>query len=319
MPPASAPFLTKRLVATVIDNEVVDTRQPPWQPILANASLAIKPPPPPTEEEVAAWRTKQNELAAQAQTRYETWLGDYPPPKPIDLIRDRPATSSHPTHHKFRERRKEMELAPKHWSNPDRVAHERERIEEVLKSSLYMVHPPYPKAGGGMKNREFSYMGSSYDYRQRQPSKEIAGTCSFMRTKPRTESERINLSLQVRRLCTPPMRTRCPPTRGHTSRGPSAPPSPSTLPSPPRSLPRSPLAHLLLNGIAGGLAPRHNVRRPMDIRPEVRQSAALHAGHVREPLPLGLAAEMDARGAWRLRDELPARHRRLAARVHPPR
>ena len=54
MPPASAPFITKRVVAEVVDNEVVDTRQPPWQPILANASLALKPPPPPTEEELAA-------------------------------------------------------------------------------------------------------------------------------------------------------------------------------------------------------------------------------------------------------------------------
>lgn len=35
-------------------------------------------------------------------------------------------------------------------------------------------------------------MSSSYDYRMRQPSKEVAGTWPFMRTRPRSESARIN-------------------------------------------------------------------------------------------------------------------------------
>ena len=233
MPGCGSPFLTKKVVATVVDNEIVDTRQPPWQPILANASLALKPLPPPTEEEVAAWKAKQNDLAAQAQTRYETWLGDYPPPRGVDAV-VRPATSGHPTHHQFRERRKDQELSPKHWSNPDRVAHERERIDAVLKSSLFMVHPPYPKAGGGIKNREFSYVASSYDYRQRMPSKEIAGTCSIMRTKPRTESERINIVLQV---CADPrmLRPHCPCTRVHRRTCPCTPP-PTLHRLPPRPL-----------------------------------------------------------------------------------
>eukprot|EP00965_Chrysotila_dentata_P105314 3478330-Pleurochrysis_carterae.AAC.1 len=39
-------------------------------------------------------------------------------------------------------------------------------------------------------------MSNTYNYRQREPSKEIAGSVSILRVKPRTESERVNATVK---------------------------------------------------------------------------------------------------------------------------
>eukprot|EP00908_Phaeocystis_cordata_P016820 Transcript_28137.p1 GENE.Transcript_28137~~Transcript_28137.p1 ORF type:complete len:383 (-),score=113.61 Transcript_28137:43-1113(-) len=195
MAPSCAPHVTRKMVREVLDPAVEDRSKPPFAYVLNHVPPAFTDPSKPlyeTEEEALAQKTLRESLALQAQTRYEQWLEENPAPK----IVGEPSRSTHPTHHMFRVRTREKELAPKHWQNPNRVLHERERIEAVLDSALYMRHPPYPKQGGGIKNLGFSYMSAAYDYRQRQPSKEVSGTVSMLRTRPRTESERINKSLQ---------------------------------------------------------------------------------------------------------------------------
>ena len=81
------------------------------------------------------------------------------------------------------------------------VLHERDRIDRAvtMATAAFLDNPPYPKQGGGVKNVEFSYMSSGYDYRQRQPSKEVSGTWSIMRTRPHTESARINEAVASQR------------------------------------------------------------------------------------------------------------------------
>lgn len=93
---------------------------------------------------------------------------------------------------------------------------ERERIDRTLatsksnsfvgesglhSASSFPVYPPYPKEGGGGRNGEFSYMHASYDLRARLPSKEVAGTTSALRVRPRTESSRINEAVEQQRPC----------------------------------------------------------------------------------------------------------------------
>ena len=195
MAPSCASHVTRAVVREVVDPDGEDHSQPAWQPALYKlppffTDVSILPEW--SEEELLAQKVNRDLLASQAQARYEGWLAENPPSKP-DI---RPQTSTHPNSHRFRDRDREKELAPKHWQNPNRVMHERERIEAVLNSSLYMSHPPYPKQGGGVKNLGFSFMKSSYDYRQRLPSKEVSGTVSMLRTRPRTESERVNKVLQ---------------------------------------------------------------------------------------------------------------------------
>jgi len=104
--------------------------------------------------------------------------------------------------HSFRDRDPVKELEPHHWSSASRLPSQSERIATAVSeaSSTYMHHPPYPKQGGGPRNFAFSHMSASYDYRQRQPSKEVAGTCPIMRTRPQTESARINEEVERTRL-----------------------------------------------------------------------------------------------------------------------
>ena len=192
MAPSCASHVTRAVVREAVDP---DGEPAAWQPALYKlppffTDVSILPEW--SEEELLARKVDRDLLASQAQARYEGWLGEHPPSK-LDI---RPQRSTHPNSHRFRDRDREKELAPKHWQNPNRVMHERERIEAVLNSSLYMSHPPYPKQGGGVKNHGFSFMKSSYDYRQRLPSKEVSGTVSILRTRPRTESERVNKVLQ---------------------------------------------------------------------------------------------------------------------------
>mmetsp|Transcript_51222 Transcript_51222/g.132977 ORF Transcript_51222/g.132977 Transcript_51222/m.132977 type:complete len:311 (+) Transcript_51222:3-935(+) len=108
----------------------------------------------------------------------------------------------HPNDHPFRDRDKNREWAGE-WASADKVLHERDRIQRAVSTAeaTYMRHPPYPKAGGGVKNVEFSYMKSGYDYRLREPSKEVSGTWSIMRVRPLTESARINEEAAQARPC----------------------------------------------------------------------------------------------------------------------
>ena len=188
MAPSCASHVTRAVVREVVHPAGEDISQPAWQPALYKVPPFFTALPEWSEEELLAHKVNRDLLASLAQTRYEEWLGEHPPSKKDT----RPQTSTHPNSHRFRDRHREKELAPKHWQNPNRVMHERERIEAVQSSSLYMSHPPYPKQGGGIKNHSFSFNQTCYDYRQRLPSKEVSGTISILRTRPRTESERIN-------------------------------------------------------------------------------------------------------------------------------
>ena len=55
-----------------------------------------------------------------------------------------------------------------------------------------LLRPQIKAIEENIKNVEFSYMSAGYDYRQREPSKEISGTIPIMRTRALTESARIN-------------------------------------------------------------------------------------------------------------------------------
>ena len=101
--------------------------------------------------------------------------------------------------HKFRERHRAKELAgpESEWASASQVLSVHERIEKVVNGDIFLRHPPYPKQGGGVKNISFSYMRAGYDYRAREPSKEIAGACPILKVKPSTEARRINEAVKA--------------------------------------------------------------------------------------------------------------------------
>jgi hypothetical protein len=57
------------------------------------------------------------------------------------------------------------------------VASQADRISSAVaeNTAAHLHPPPYPKQFGGPRNFAFSYMSGTYDYRQRQPSKEVSG------------------------------------------------------------------------------------------------------------------------------------------------
>lgn len=197
MPPMCARHVTAKVASMGGETDPAHFVNLPWRPISTTISIPREPPKPanaPPEEEQ---RQKRDKLAASAQSRYEEWKTNQPPP-------GRPETSaSIISHHfpKFREREKARELHGD-WASADKVPNERERIRTAVANAeaTYLQSPPYPKQGGSVKNVEFSYMSSGYDYRQRLPSKEVAGTWSIMRTRALTESARINESIAAQRM-----------------------------------------------------------------------------------------------------------------------
>jgi len=97
----------------------------------------------------------------------------------------------------FRKRDKSKDLHHE-WANPNRLLSEADRIETAERDAkaAFLRNPTFPKEGGSVKNAEFSFMSNTYNYRQREPSKEIAGSVSILRVKPRTESERVNATVK---------------------------------------------------------------------------------------------------------------------------
>lgn len=184
----SATHITRRVTAEVQEQD--EARLLPWRPISQTISIPRQPPNPRTLDEKQA-RTKRESLASSANARYDEWKQKNP------STAHAPATSaSIVSHHfpKFRpDRAKSKELAGE-WASADRVLPERERIDRAVAdaTAAFLQNPPYPKQGGGVKNVEFSYMSAGYNYRQRQPSKEVSGTWPIMRTRAITESARIN-------------------------------------------------------------------------------------------------------------------------------
>lgn len=196
MPPCGAPFLTAKVVAHGMEKEQQQrTADPigqlPWRPISNRISI---PPDPPTMEN----KSRRDHLASSAHVRYDEW-GKSQPQSTTSAEDVAAAKASHyfPV---FRERVKHKELYGE-WSSADRVLPEHERIERAMEAATaaFLQNPPYPKQGGGIKNVEFSYMSSGYDYRTRQPSKEVSGTWPIMRTKAKTESMRINEAVAKQR------------------------------------------------------------------------------------------------------------------------
>ena len=187
MPPMAAPHLTARVMEFEAEKKAQQgkPKQLPWTPISTTISIPREPPNL-SAEETERRRQKRNALAANANERYEEWREDGPHEMNHPIL-------MHPNDHRFRDRRKESEHAGE-WASADKLLHYRDRIQREVSTAeaLYLRHPPYPKSGGGVKNVDFSYMRSGYDYRLREPSKEVAGTWSIMRVRPSTESARIN-------------------------------------------------------------------------------------------------------------------------------
>ncbi|KAL1528660.1 hypothetical protein AB1Y20_009997 [Prymnesium parvum] len=201
MPCCSAPFVTVASKVNVEQSSLApgEVARPQWTPNSHTISRKHAPPPI-SEEALEASRRRRDVLAEEAKKRYERWVEANPPLSPEERRQRQREPLRHGKddqasfwQHRFREREREKEVGSE-WASARRLATERERIEAAVSqaSSTYLRHPPYPKHGSGIRNMEFSYMSSSYDYRMRQPSKEVAGTWPFMRTRPRSESARIN-------------------------------------------------------------------------------------------------------------------------------
>ena len=138
----AAPFITSRVAE--MKSERVEDYQLPWQPI--NTTISIpRLPPQPDAAELEERRQRRDDLAANAQARYEEWHASGPPPRPQPNL-------SHPNDHRFRDRTKAKELAGE-WASADQVLHERDRVNRAVRTaeSTYLRHPPYPKQGGGVK------------------------------------------------------------------------------------------------------------------------------------------------------------------------
>ena len=195
MPPMSATHVTRRVVAEA-DKLDEKGRLLPWRPIQQTISIAREPPTPRTMDEQKQ-RTKRDILATSANQRYDEWKGKNPTLSRAEKIAAEGVSVHFPV---FRERKKHKEIAGE-FAHADRVLHERQRIDQAVSESTaaFLQNPPYPKQGGGTKNLEFSYMSAGYDYRQRQPSKEVSGTWPIMRTRALTESARINEAVATER------------------------------------------------------------------------------------------------------------------------
>ena len=181
------------------------TPAPPWRPVSPSKLETSESPSSsgrasPVKQEAA--RRRRDILAANAAHRYEEWRATHPLALPATGDARRDGNLHHdPTAHKprFRERERAKELGGD-WASANRVPTAAQRIDQVLATSGFMKHPPYPKAGGGVVNREFSNVAASYNYRARQPSKEVAGRHARLTAKPRTESERIQTTIQDEQL-----------------------------------------------------------------------------------------------------------------------
>lgn len=202
----AAAFLTARVLEYADEKKAHQgkDRKLPWAAV--NTTISIPREPPAADpEELERRQQKRNVLAERAQERYEEWRTE----GPHEVLQNQKEVCKmallHPNDICFREGHNNS-MVDSHagdWSAADRVLHERERIRRAQAASeaAYLRHPPYPKSGGGVKNVDFSYMKSGYDYRLREPSKEVSGTWPIMRVRPLTESARINEAAARSRPC----------------------------------------------------------------------------------------------------------------------
>jgi len=197
MPLMSAPFVSAKVKEVKLD-DAEEALMRPWQPTDASVYIGWEPPGVEAKKQ-QHHRMKRDQLAASAQMRYDEWKT-----KQGMLSTHTLSTASVPSPHfpKFRDRNKRLELAGE-WASADQVLSAHDRVEQAVASAsaAFLQSPPYPPQGGGGKNVEFSYMSAVYDYRRRQPSLEVSGNWSIMRTRPRTESARINETVASQRLC----------------------------------------------------------------------------------------------------------------------
>jgi len=202
MPFLSAPFVAAKVKEGVEDAESLKEGylDGAWRPVTSSGLMwsphAVHAP---EDEEKEMWRGRRDAFASQARERYTDWQAKQPPSTAASRKSRPPETSF--WRHSFRDRDKSRELG-RNWASASQVASQRDRIAYAMSeaSSTFMQHPPYPKQGGGPRNFAFSYMSSGYDYRSRQPSKEVAGSCPIMRTRPQTESARINEEIEQQRV-----------------------------------------------------------------------------------------------------------------------
>lgn len=82
------------------------------------------------------------------------------------------------------------------WVNPNRVvsveARVQHAVEEMAGSTL--ERDPYPAIGPPTRNDRYRATGCSYQYRRREPSREVAGQWARLSARHRTESERVGAS-----------------------------------------------------------------------------------------------------------------------------
>jgi len=199
----AAPFLQKKVMEFEDEQKAQQgkIRDLPWARV--NTTISIpRFPAEPDADELERRKQKRDTLAAQAAQRYEEWKSE----NQQDIVQSSKDIMKmsllHPNDIQFRDRNKAAEHAGE-WASADKVLHERDRIQraQAAAEAAYLQHPPYPKSGGGVKNVDFSYMKSGYDYRLREPSKEVAGTWPIMRVRPLTESARINEAAAQSRPC----------------------------------------------------------------------------------------------------------------------
>ena len=213
MPCCSAPFVTSASLAGLVEKGVPlakeEAARPPWTPVQRNGIMWHRNAVMTPAEVVEAARPYRDTLAQAAKMRYGDWKARQPPSTAAERRqRNRQPLrhgSDHQTsfwRHSFRDRDPGREMSSTGWASASQLSTQHERIQTALSnaSTTYMQHPPYPKQGGGPRNFAFSHMSAAYDYRARQPSKEVAGTCPIMRVRPRTESARINEEVSRTRL-----------------------------------------------------------------------------------------------------------------------
>lgn len=163
---------------------------PTWKPVANRGKYFPSPTPAVPEDKREQWNAKRDALAESAKERYVEWRESDEAHKPSSPTME---SLGNIAYHNFRVRQKNRELSGD-WVSADQVPTAIQRVQkaEEAAKALYLRHGVYPKAGGSVKNVKFSFMSAGYNYRAREPSKEVAGTVPFARLGVRSERARIN-------------------------------------------------------------------------------------------------------------------------------
>ena len=179
-------FLPRAMAQQLKEFEIVTKakmavpRDIPWAKVNVPGTLIPVVPPPiaKSAEEEEQIRKKREELATHAQKRYAEWGMQQSQESLRSDLEVMKMAFLHPNDHCFRPGHTNNMKDPHagEWATADKVLHERDRIQRAVDAAeaSFLRHPPYPKSGGGVKNVDFSYMKSGYDYRLREPSNESA-------------------------------------------------------------------------------------------------------------------------------------------------